>query len=73
METIKRYQNRKLYSTKTNSYVTLKYVTELVKTNTLFNVIDNKSKKDITALTLKQALLTIDIKPVDVLKLIRGK
>lgn len=72
METIKKYQNRKLYSTKTKGYVDLNYIADLVKSDALFNVIENATKKDITNKTLKQALLTLDIKPNDVLRLIRG-
>ena len=72
METIKRYQNRKLYSLKSSSYVTLDYIAELVKTDQAFTILDNKSKEDITNKTLKQTLLVLDLKPNDVLRLIRG-
>ncbi len=48
---IKRYSNRKLYSTKTSSYVTLLQVFELSKNNEIL-VIDNKTKADLTRYTL---------------------
>jgi len=58
MEVIKRYTNRKLYSTKANSYVTLNYIMDLIKTNQKFQVIESATKKDITALTVKKSELT---------------
>jgi len=61
METIKKYQNRKLYSTTLSQYVTLNYIIDLVKTNQKFIVIENKSRKDITYLTMKQAMILLDI------------
>ena len=72
METIKRYANRKLYSTKVNRYVTVDYIKELVKGNAKFQVIDNETKSDITIKTLQGALTTLDLSPKTVLELIRG-
>lgn len=72
MEQIKRYQNRKLYSLKSSSYVTLDYIADLVKSDQAFTVFDNKTKEDITNKTLKQSLLVLDLKTSDVLSLIRG-
>lgn len=49
---IKRYQNRKLYHTDLHCYVTLEDITTLLKKGTPIQVIDNKSKRDITGETL---------------------
>lgn len=48
---IKRYANRKLYSTATSAYVTIADVLELSRTKDIL-VIDNKTKNDITKYVL---------------------
>ena len=48
METIKKYQNRKLYSTSLKGYVDLNYIKDLVKIGSKFQVILNKTQEDIT-------------------------
>jgi len=53
---IKRYQNRKLYDTSESSYVTLDEVATVIKNGGDVRVIDNKTKNDITAMTLTQLL-----------------
>ena len=72
MEIIKRYQNRKLYSTTLSRYVTLDYVIDLIKTNQRFTVFDNKSKKDITTATIKQTIQLIEIPLATMTDLIRS-
>lgn len=54
---IKRYPNRKLYNTESSSYVTLAEVQTAVKNGRIIRVIDNVSKKDITAKTLLMSLV----------------
>ncbi|RME42606.1 MAG: transcriptional regulator [Deltaproteobacteria bacterium] len=56
MKIIKRYQNRKLYDTGTSSYVTLEDIAEMVKRGEEIQVLDNKTKEDLTAVTLSQIL-----------------
>jgi len=73
METIKKYVNRKLYSTKTSSYVKLDYIADLVKTGAKFEVIDNATKKDITTKTLHSALSTVDFDAETMINLLRGQ
>lgn len=51
---IKRYTNRKLYDTYESEYVTLGEVAELIKKDFNVQVIDNKTKNDITDSTRKQ-------------------
>lgn len=51
---IKRYPNRKLYNTNTSCYITLKEISELIKQCDTIQVIDNKTKQDITQYTLMQ-------------------
>ena len=54
---IKRYQNRKLYDTQQSCYVTLDDIAKMIRSedeNVI--VIDNKTKKDITAATLTQII-----------------
>lgn len=53
---IKRYQNRKLYDTHESSYVTLDEIAKMIKGGEDLRVIDNKTKNDITAVTLTQLL-----------------
>ncbi len=54
---IKRYANRKMYDTSRSCYVTLEEVAEMVRNGHEVQVIDNKSKADLTEVTLTQALL----------------
>ena len=51
---IKRYSNRKLYDTVESRYVTLDEIAEMVKRGVEVKIIDNKSKEDITSITLAQ-------------------
>src|SRR6059058_5921674 len=53
---IKRYQNRKLYDTHESSYVTLDEIANMIKGGEDLRVNDNKTKNDITAITLTQLL-----------------
>ncbi len=53
---IKKYQNRKLYDTKTSCYVTLDDIARLIKTGEEVKVVDNQTKGDVTAIILTQIL-----------------
>ena len=64
---IKRYNNRKLYDTNESRYITLDGIQDLIKEGLLVKVIDNKTKEDITALTLLQVMFNSQRK-----KLING-
>lgn len=54
---IKRYANRKLYDTERSCYVTLEEIAQMVKGGEDIQVIDNKSKDDLTAVTLAQIIV----------------
>lgn len=54
---IKRYANRKMYDTARSCYVTLEEVADMVREGCEVQVIDNKTKQDLTEVTLTQALL----------------
>ena len=54
---IKKYPNRRLYDTKTSSYITLADVKELVLKQEGFQVIDAKSGDDLTRSILLQIIL----------------
>ena len=54
---IKKYPNRRLYDTKTSSYITLVNVKELVLKNEEFQVVDAKSGDDLTRSILLQIIL----------------
>jgi polyhydroxyalkanoate synthesis repressor PhaR len=56
VQIIKRYGNRKLYDTKESVYVTLADLSKMVRANEQFIVIENKTKNDITAITLTQVI-----------------
>jgi len=73
METIKKYSNRKLYSTKTSSYVTLEYILDLVRTRQKFRVVENKSQNDITTKTIQNSLTELPMDLGTLHKLIRGE
>ena len=53
---IKRYANRKLYDTEQSTYVTLDEIEQMIKDGEELKIIDNKSKEDITHVTLAQIL-----------------
>ncbi|MCX7150935.1 MAG: polyhydroxyalkanoate synthesis repressor PhaR [Proteobacteria bacterium] len=54
---IKKYPNRRLYDTKTSSYITLADVKELVLKQEAFQVVDAKSGEDLTRAILLQIIL----------------
>ncbi len=53
---IKKYANRRLYNTKTSSYVTLDHLCEMVKQGTDFEVHDARTGDDITRSVLTQII-----------------
>ena len=53
---IKRYANRKLYDTRDSRYVTLQQIAEFVRRGDDVQIIDNKSKEDLTNVTLAQII-----------------
>src|ERR1044071_7945099 len=54
---IKKYPNRRLYDTKTSSYITLADVTQTAPRQEDFQVIDAKSGEDLTRAILLQIIL----------------
>lgn len=66
---IKRYQNRKLYDTHQSCYVTLEEISQIIREGNEIQVIDNKTKNDITYMTQIQLLFDQErknTKPSDV-------
>lgn len=53
---IKKYKNRKLYDTSQSSYVTLEEIGQSIGDGLQVRVIENATKKDITAETLLQIM-----------------
>lgn len=51
---IKRYSNRKLYDTVESRYVTLDEIAQMVKQGVEVKIVDNRSKDDLTSVTLAQ-------------------
>jgi polyhydroxyalkanoate synthesis repressor PhaR len=51
---IKRYTNRKLYDTVESRYVTLDEIAEMVKAGVEVKIVDNRTKEDLTSVTLAQ-------------------
>jgi polyhydroxyalkanoate synthesis regulator protein len=70
METIKKFKNRKLYSKTTKGYVTLNYLVDKIKRNESFQVLEHSTNNDITAKTLRQALVVSNVSDDQVRKLI---
>lgn len=54
---LKKYSNRRLYNTNSSEYVTLHEVADLIRQGLAVEVIDVKSKEDVTALILTQIIL----------------
>ena len=59
---IKKYANRRLYNTKTSSYVTLDHLCEMVKEGVDFEVRDARSGDDITRSVLTQIIFEEEAK-----------
>jgi polyhydroxyalkanoate synthesis repressor PhaR len=57
MRLIKKYPNRRLYDTRTSSYITLADVKQLVLDREEFQVVDAKSAEDLTRAILLQIIL----------------
>jgi len=53
---IKRYANRKLYDTQHSRYVTLEQISEMIRTGDDVKIVDNKTKEDLTSVTLAQII-----------------
>lgn len=53
---IKRYANRKLYDTRESRYVTLPQIAELVRLGEDVQIIDNRTKENLTSVTLAQII-----------------
>ena len=53
---IKRYTNRKLYDTVESRYVTLEEISEMIKAGSEVRIVDNRSKEDLTSVTLAQII-----------------
>src|SRR5512143_4285033 len=53
---IKRYTNRKLYDTVESRYVTLDEIAEMIKAGSEVKIIDNRTKDDLTSVTLAQII-----------------
>ncbi len=75
---IKRYQNRKLYDTHNSTYVTLEDIGIIIRRGDDVKVVDNKTKEDLTTVTLTQIIFEEEKKhknslPLNALKkIIRG-
>jgi polyhydroxyalkanoate synthesis repressor PhaR len=54
---IKKYPNRRLYDTRTSSYITLSEIKQLVMDSELFSVVDAKTSEDLTRSILLQIIL----------------
>jgi polyhydroxyalkanoate synthesis regulator phasin len=55
---IKKYANRKLYDTRTSSYITLEGIAGLVREGHEIKVVDRETGQDLTQVTLSQIVLS---------------
>jgi polyhydroxyalkanoate synthesis regulator phasin len=55
---IKKYANRKLYDTRTSSYITLEGIAGLVRDGHEIRVVDRETGQDLTQVTLSQIVLS---------------
>jgi polyhydroxyalkanoate synthesis repressor PhaR len=53
---IKRYANRKLYDTEESRYITLEEIGQMIRDGADVHVVDNRSKGDMTSVTLAQII-----------------
>jgi len=53
---IKRYANRKLYDTQHSRYVTLDQISDMIRAGDEVKIVDNKTKEDLTSVTLAQII-----------------
>lgn len=72
METIKKYNNRKLYSKTQSKYITLPYLVNKLRNKEAFTVVNAKGE-DITNKVLKQALVDATLTDEQVRKLLTGE
>ncbi|MGD8367743.1 MAG: polyhydroxyalkanoate synthesis regulator DNA-binding domain-containing protein [Desulfobacterales bacterium] len=54
---LKKYANRRLYDTEKSAYVTLEQVSEMIREGRGIQVLDAKTKEDVTAFVLTQIIL----------------
>jgi len=54
---IKKYNNRRLYNTQKNTYITLSALADIIKEGSQVEVVDVQTKEDVTAFTLTQIIL----------------
>jgi len=73
METIKKYKNRKLYSSTQSKYVDVKYLISKLRNKESFTVVDATSNVDITGKVLKQALTQASLTDEAVKKILMGE
>lgn len=57
---IKKYQNRRLYDSKTSRTITLKDIAEFITNGEEIKIIDSKTEKDITNITLAQVIVELE-------------
>lgn len=57
---IKKYQNRRLYDSKTSRTITLKDIAEFITNGEEIKIIDSKTEKDITNITLSQVIVELE-------------
>ena len=70
---IKRYTNRKLYDTVESRYVTLEEIAAMIKAGAEVKIIDNRTKEDLTSVTLAQIIFEEEKKTSKVgLETLRG-
>jgi polyhydroxyalkanoate synthesis repressor PhaR len=55
--TFKKYANRRIYDTQRSRYITLEQLAEVIRQGQEVEVIDARTKEDVTALTLTQIVL----------------
>lgn len=72
METIKKYNNRKLYSKTQSKYVTLPYLVAKLKNKESFTVVNAKGE-DITNKVLRQALVDATLTDEQVKSILVGE
>lgn len=71
METIVKYNNRKLYSKKLKHYVNNSYVIDLVKLGHTFEIKEHKTDKDVTGTVLAGCISDLNVGSVKLAQFIK--
>ena len=66
-----KYKNRKLYDSEQHTYITLAHLVEFVKRDIAFKVMERETRKDVTAVALREALVYVEVPTTTLIKMLK--